>query len=103
MVNETNEILDSFRKKKIKFNNKITKFIVNVVKFFIAIIFTPLFCVFSLVRTKLFLKVFTQVIVILYFICFLLLIYTFINRNKPIGNNEKVSVKIEFKDKIRDF
>ena len=84
-------------------NNKIVLFVINLVKFSIAIIFLPLFLVFSLFQIKIFSKVVKQVVAILYFFTVLVMIYTLININKPIGNDESVIVNVEYKDKIQNF
>lgn len=83
--------------------NKFINCILNTFKIIFAIIFTPLFLIFSLFEMEIFLRVLKQIIAITYFLLFIIFVYTLFNQNKPIGKNEIVVVNIHFKDKIRDF
>ncbi len=93
------------KKKSISFilKSKFTNYFFNIIKLIFAIIFTPLFLVFSLFEIKLFLKIFRQIVAIIYFLVFLIFIYTLFNQNKTIGTNEIIMVNIDFKDKIKNF
>ena len=84
--------------------NKKKLYFINLYKSIVAVIFLPVILVFLLFEKKIFLKVFKQVIIILYFIFFLVFVYTLINQNKSIINNDisvrEISVNM---NKIKNF
>ena len=84
--------------------NKKKLYFINLYKGIVAVIFLPVILVFLLFEKKIFLKVFKQVIIILYFIFFLVFVYTLINQNKSIINNDisvrEISVNM---NKIKNF
>lgn len=84
--------------------NKKKLYFINLYKGIVAFVFLPVILVFLLFEKKIFLKVFKQVIVILYFIFFLVFIYTLFNQNKNIINNDisvrEISVNM---NKIKNF
>lgn len=94
-----NEIFDNKQYNQ----NKIINIFLNILKVFIALIFSPLFLIFLLFQSSIFLKIFKQVVAIVYFMLFIVFIYTLFNLNRKIGNDEKVISNLEFKEKIRNF
>lgn len=96
-VFKKNDVIPNF------LNNKAVIFTINTVKVIVAVIFLPLFLIFSLFQIKIFSKVFKQVVAIIYFFTVLVLFYTLFNLNKPIGNDESAIIQLEYRNKIQDF
>lgn len=70
----------------------------------VSLIFCPIILVFMVFENKMFLKIFKQVVVILYFVFFLVFVYTLFNQNKSIVDDTKISTTIRINmNKIKDF
>lgn len=84
--------------------NKILFFIIYFCKIIASLVFLPIILVFVIFENKLFLKIFRQVVIILYFVFFLVFIYTLFNQNKIIVDNTKITKSIRINmNKIKDF
>lgn len=84
--------------------NKALFFLLYFCEVIVSLIFCPIILVFMAFENKMFLKIFKQVVVILYFIFFLVFIYTLFNQNKSIVDDTKISTTIRINmNKIKDF
>ena len=76
----------------------------SVSKIILTIIFLPLIIIFAIFKNDLFLKIFKQIIVILYLIFFIIFIYTLFNQNVNITSNIEIIKDIPInKDRIKSF
>ncbi|MBO4956967.1 MAG: hypothetical protein J6C50_03955 [Rickettsiales bacterium] len=84
--------------------NKALFFLLYFCEVIVSLIFCPIILVFMVFENKMFLKIFKQVVVILYFVFFLVFVYTLFNQNKSIVDDTKISTTIRINmNKIKDF
>lgn len=84
--------------------NKALFFLLYFCEVIVSLIFCPIILVFMAFENKMFLKIFKQVVVILYFVFFLVFVYTLFNQNKSIVDDTKISTTIRINmNKIKDF
>ena len=84
--------------------NKYLLYLIYSLKVFVVILFLPLILVFMLFDNKVFLRIFKQVVVILYFIFMCVFMFTLFSQNRTIISDSQVVIDIPInKNKIKTF
>jgi MFS-type transporter involved in bile tolerance (Atg22 family) len=95
--------IDLIAVNKVRRKFSLSNFLLLIVKGVIAIVFLPVFILFGALESRFFLKLLKRIVFAIYLFLIGVCVYTFITRNEIIKSTKKVTVEINFHDKMREF